>query len=101
MTMSSVPADLIGAVTTTRFTPWSRYGCSTSGFRNLPEASITTSQPDQSVAAHPLLWVTRMRWPRSEEHTSELQSLMRISYAVFFWQINFAHPPVQPIHTHT
>src|SRR3546814_8804532 len=22
-------------------------------------------------------------WPRSEEHTSELQSLMRISYAVF------------------
>src|SRR3546814_5471782 len=25
----------------------------------------------------------RMRWFRSEEHTSELQSLMRISYAVF------------------
>src|SRR3546814_7870525 len=25
----------------------------------------------------------RMRAPRSEEHTSELQSLMRISYAVF------------------
>src|SRR3546814_13695027 len=24
--------------------------------------------------------------PRSEEHTSELQSLMRISYAVFCWQ---------------
>src|SRR3546814_10104146 len=24
-------------------------------------------------------------WGRSEEHTSELQSLMRISYAVFFW----------------
>src|SRR3546814_6257908 len=24
-----------------------------------------------------------LRWPRSEEHTSELQSLMRISYAVF------------------
>src|SRR3546814_7687386 len=24
------------------------------------------------------------RWPRSEEHTSELQSLLRISYAVFF-----------------
>src|SRR3546814_6564289 len=27
--------------------------------------------------------VTRRRTPRSEEHTSELQSLMRISYAVF------------------
>src|SRR3546814_7031449 len=26
--------------------------------------------------------------PRSEEHTSELQSLMRISYAVFFLQKN-------------
>src|SRR3546814_10464823 len=26
---------------------------------------------------------TRRRRPRSEEHTSELQSLMRISYAVF------------------
>src|SRR3546814_3075105 len=25
----------------------------------------------------------RCRWTRSEEHTSELQSLMRISYAVF------------------
>src|SRR3546814_3886299 len=29
-------------------------------------------------------WVSRSRFgPRSEEHTSELQSLMRISYAVF------------------
>src|SRR3546814_1645975 len=26
---------------------------------------------------------TQLTWPRSEEHTSELQSLMRISYAVF------------------
>src|SRR3546814_3610127 len=26
---------------------------------------------------------SRTRWSRSEEHTSELQSLMRISYAVF------------------
>src|SRR3546814_7233971 len=31
-------------------------------------------------------YIFRLRkatWPRSEEHTSELQSLMRISYAVF------------------
>src|SRR3546814_7666891 len=27
--------------------------------------------------------IARVRWLRSEEHTSELQSLMRISYAVF------------------
>src|SRR3546814_3532774 len=31
---------------------------------------------------------TRQRRARSEEHTSELQSLMRISYAVFFLEIN-------------
>src|SRR3546814_4091457 len=29
------------------------------------------------------LWITRINAARSEEHTSELQSLMRISYAVF------------------
>src|SRR3546814_3871616 len=29
------------------------------------------------------LFTTREGWTRSEEHTSELQSLMRISYAVF------------------
>src|SRR3546814_9004558 len=28
-------------------------------------------------------WAARKRFQRSEEHTSELQSLMRISYAVF------------------
>src|SRR3546814_2585956 len=28
-------------------------------------------------------WLTKVRSVRSEEHTSELQSLMRISYAVF------------------
>src|SRR3546814_5684676 len=32
--------------------------------------------------AHPIIRF-RLRQPRSEEHTSELQSLMRISYAVF------------------
>src|SRR3546814_9101756 len=29
------------------------------------------------------MWPSRPTHPRSEEHTSELQSLMRISYAVF------------------
>src|SRR3546814_3455932 len=28
-------------------------------------------------------WIDDLSWQRSEEHTSELQSLMRISYAVF------------------
>src|SRR3546814_2397623 len=33
---------------------------------------------------HELRCAGRLLEPRSEEHTSELQSLMRISYAVFF-----------------
>src|SRR3546814_7625954 len=63
-------------------------GCSLNRATRRGSASITSSvQPDTcsrhspacgtcpaSVAASP---------PRSEEHTSELQSLMRISYAVF------------------
>src|SRR3546814_6722322 len=41
---------------------------------------------------------TRPRYDRSEEHTSELQSLMRISYAVFCLKKNkqhTTHPPIQ------
>src|SRR3546814_10024158 len=53
------------------------------------------------AAHHPLVWSRpasalplslSARWPggsairRSEEHTSELKSLMRISYAVFFFK---------------
>src|SRR3546814_3922228 len=33
--------------------------------------------------SHRQRWPGRSHWSRSEEHTSELQSLMRISYAVF------------------
>src|SRR3546814_993164 len=35
------------------------------------------------VAFRPVVGLFCAIWPRSEEHTSELQSLMRISYAVF------------------
>src|SRR3546814_1367168 len=38
--------------------------------------------------------------PRSEEHTSELQSLMRSSYAVFCLK-NKKHPISAPTRTHT
>src|SRR3546814_6261818 len=48
------------------------------------------SPPDQQCPQHPELPsgrpdppVLHLRQRRSEEHTSELQSLMRISYAVF------------------
>src|SRR3546814_1634266 len=37
--------------------------------------------PNRSDKSPPGIWAIRK--PRSEEHTSELQSLMRISYAVF------------------
>src|SRR3546814_10961786 len=39
--------------------------------------------------------------PRSEEHTSELQSLMRTSYAVFCLKKKKEILPTPDIHTHT
>src|SRR3546814_2622205 len=44
---------------------------------NQPASSVDTSMPSCEPTA------TLARKIRSEEHTSELQSLMRISYAVF------------------
>src|SRR3546814_1421134 len=43
-------------------------------------ASVTIFRPGLRGRTFRLM---RCAWPRSEEHTSELQSLMRISYAVF------------------
>src|SRR3546814_3413992 len=57
-----------------------------------PKLQLSPSFPikfPRSVEAKPILPVSEMdgkkaaRAARSEEHTSELQSLMRISYAVF------------------
>src|SRR3546814_9422433 len=55
---------------TTLFRSWGRVACA--------RCTSTTARP-------PNPWRPRRRPPcrRSEEHTSELQSLMRISYAVF------------------
>src|SRR3546814_8263201 len=50
------------------------------------EADITlelTAAADTIGAAHVVIERAREERPRSEEHTSELQSLMSISYAVF------------------
>src|SRR3546814_8065322 len=51
------------------------YGCMND------DATVTLQNPDDTVMtnAEPSPWLLL----RSEEHTSELQSLMRISYAVF------------------
>src|SRR3546814_8452136 len=46
------------------------------------ERALRTSEQRIDEATEALQWQT-FHDPRSEEHTSELQSLMRISYAVF------------------
>src|SRR3546814_9573089 len=48
-----------------------------------PKRGLSTSQYRIRQPAATTLTVRRFFGPRSEEHTSELQSLMRISYAVF------------------
>src|SRR3546814_7570671 len=40
-------------------------------------------QPVPAITPEAMTALRHHDWPRSEEHTSELQSLMRISYAVF------------------
>src|SRR3546814_4171372 len=50
------------------------------------ERAISETAPARSPTRPPnaiILWVVAWRSGRSEEHMSELQSLMRISYAVF------------------
>src|SRR3546814_5057176 len=44
---------------------------------------ISNASSESALAAGLVMGI--MIIPRSEEHTSELQSLMRISYAVFCW----------------
>src|SRR3546814_9001505 len=56
--------------------------------RTDPEASGYVWCPHSATAAEAYIRLDAQRraerhWVRSEEHTSELQSLMRISYAVF------------------
>src|SRR3546814_7797238 len=48
-----------------------------------PCFTISMAIPIEVVLARRIAWLGRSLDPRSEEHTSELQSLMRISYAVF------------------
>src|SRR3546814_6185338 len=53
---------------------------------NVPMISIrgmSTSDPDPNADPKVSTVIDGVYIPRSEEHTSELQSLMRISYAVF------------------
>src|SRR3546814_3932216 len=66
--------ELLNAVLVDRVSSWSKVSSRTD--RNI---SDDLSARLKSRTATMLVWATK----RSEEHTSELQSLMRISYAVF------------------
>src|SRR3546814_3709266 len=58
---------------------------------------------DQTMARFPdgtLVRVKAVLRDRSEEHTSELQSLMRISYAVFCLIKNTSPPTLRPYMSH-
>src|SRR3546814_10285500 len=59
---------------------------------NLPDANITHRQPvELGRQVLPDTGLFRAVGTRSEEHTSELQSLMRISYAVFCLKKKIQH----------
>src|SRR3546814_2437976 len=52
--------------------------------RHVPHSAFRSCRANPPTRPPPLCRrPSRRRAPRSEEHTSELQSLMRISYAVF------------------
>src|SRR3546814_1151096 len=73
------PRHLLSFVKFSRACPWN-------GRPQHPRAPSATGQPPSSRAravSQCVKTMTRETQPRSEEHTSELQSLMRISYAVF------------------
>src|SRR3546814_1670903 len=54
-----------------------------------PTPAPTSAKKSASVPEHFSLRLSGLA--RSEEHTSELQSLMRISYAVFCWKKQHLH----------
>src|SRR3546814_7371909 len=53
------------------------------GVAHQPDRRVRDRRPRWRGRAHGTQDHRRYLWRRSEEHTSELQSLMRISYAVF------------------
>src|SRR3546814_3379642 len=53
------------------------YGAMTNSYNDMQNSKVALYIGSNAAEAHPVSML------RSEEHTSELQSLMRISYAVF------------------
>src|SRR3546814_5473164 len=66
------------------------------------QALVGSGQPDLPAKREQFV-IQRLPTPRSDEHTSELQSLMRISYAVFCLKKKTKptiHNPTTPCNTH-
>src|SRR3546814_1846364 len=85
--LASVAPDY-GSLDFTQMTP-NEYLTRTAPLERV-EHRVCAAVPDERIRellglpdGEPVLRMTRRTWSRSEEHTSELQSLMRISYAVF------------------
>src|SRR3546814_5375226 len=79
-------SDLTGTATLTRAAPDDFVGTfNTDRFCNsvCKSGYLRHDGNDDGVPAFSIVNPTGSRTARSEEHTSELQSLMRISYAVF------------------
>src|SRR3546814_6358343 len=90
----SPPAQITGSAV---FEGRELIGMSRSELRSVRGPGIGMVFQDPMTSLNPVLTIGRqitesleahmgLRGARSEEHTSELQSLMRISYAVFFLQ---------------
>src|SRR3546814_8067602 len=80
-------ASTCSGVTTPPTPPkWSLWLCEkiTALIGRLPDFASTVS----ANSFHPAAALSSARSGRSEEHTSELQSLMRLSYAVFCLKTN-------------
>src|SRR3546814_3676616 len=75
------PEELIAAAHAACFTMALSNALAQAG--HAPDAVDTRADVDLSMDGGPTISAIRLQTKRSEEHTSELQSLMRISYAVF------------------
>src|SRR3546814_5408010 len=76
-----------------RFFGAHRHNRNSNKLSSTPIASATASMPYLKLASMLSRSRRRLSGGRSEEHTSELQSLMRISYAVFCLKKKLPHSP--------
>src|SRR3546814_5489872 len=88
---SARPHDLLDRHRRRRGRLWPGHGLSRDcRWQGIDHAAAGRPDPPQHAGASVAMGDASMisRGSRSEEHTSELQSLMRISYAVFFLKKN-------------